>query len=160
MTRAGFVEVPRHAIVEFLKAKGFEEISSGRSELVYERRHHRDPSLRVRVYTSVQKWATDARGRGEDAIRVVVVRDDDGAVLGVAGPRSRVRKLARIHRTGSVEKVLVRLLERMRDAYAIANGVARVREGQRIARQATDVQRPDDPDSHTGHIPRFHAGSP
>jgi hypothetical protein len=106
-----YVDVPAEAILTFLRERGFARRPTRGAELVYERAHERDPRYRVLVYTSVREGTHIARGRGKDAIRVCAIFDAGGSTRGVA-------KLPRVHRTGSVEGVLGRVLARMREAYA------------------------------------------
>ena len=76
------------------------------------------PRYRVVVYTSIARGQQGARGCGEDAIRVVVTFE------GPDGPRG-IWKTKRVHRTGSVEATLGRMLERAREAYGHINGILR-----------------------------------
>ncbi len=110
-----YVAVPAEAMFSFLEGKGFVRVPQrSRREVVYERAHAADPSYKVLVFTSIAAGNAVARKRGADAIRVVAIRDD--------GPRSHgVAKLPKVLRTGSVEAVLERTLERMRGAYAAIN---------------------------------------
>lgn len=110
-----YVEVPRQALEDFLQSKGFVR-GVQRSEVVYDRKHHICPHVTVRVYTSLRDGAEQARACGKDAIRVVAFRrtPDGNGDRGVA-------KAQRVFRTGTVEKVLARLYERMREIYGVAN---------------------------------------
>lgn len=113
----GFVEVPAEVLRGMLVKAGFAQDTEGRKrEEVYVRPHAKDPRYAVRVYTSLRSGATRARGCGKDAIRVVVTFE---------GPNGRrgIWKGKRVHRTGSVEAVMERTLERMREAYAHVNKV-------------------------------------
>lgn len=113
--KARYVEVPAEAIFTFLESKGFARCKEPSREVVYQREHHRDATYMIKVYTSVAAGNAKARGNGADAIRVVAVRypkEHPWRAYGVA-------KLPRVYRTGSVEKVFARTLERMRDAYAV-----------------------------------------
>lgn len=105
------VTVPAEAIIEFLTKRGFTErtISRG-NEIVYERPHKVDSRFKVLVYTSVRRGATRASGVGQDAIRVCAIYEDGTSSRGIC-------KLPRVHRTGTVDLVLARMLERMREAY-------------------------------------------
>lgn len=124
----GFVEVPPARLREALEKAGFVRATDLKyTEEVYERVHHRNPDFRVRVYTSIACGAT--RGCGKDAIRVVALRNP--SVLEREARRTNltcVHKATRVHRTGTVEGVLERMLGRMREAYGQLNDiVARVR---------------------------------
>lgn len=119
--RAGFVEVPAERLLGFLREKGFVEAPHrARAEVVFERAHQFETRLKVLVYTSVRRGAVRARAKGKDAIRVCAIFDDGERSYGVA-------KLPRVHRTGSVEAVLERLLARAREAYAACNEEAKKR---------------------------------
>lgn len=115
----GFVQVPAAAIRERLAAAGFLLLHAPRGEEVYDRIHDRDPSYIVRVYSSIQRGAEEARDCGEDAIRVVALHIDSkyhSPPLVVP-----IFKATRVHRTGSVEAVLDRMIERAREAYGACN---------------------------------------
>ena len=75
--------------------------------------HVPDRNLVVKVYSSVRRGAGDARGVGEDAIRVVALR--------YKGERGWVGiwKSKRIFRTGTVEKIVQRMIARMREGYLV-----------------------------------------
>lgn len=121
---AGFVEVPSERLLGFLREKGFVEAPHrARTEVVYERAHQYETRLKVIVYTSIRRGAARARAKGKDAIRVCAIFDDGNHSYGVA-------KLPRVHRTGSVEAVLERLLGRMREAYAACNAEAKKRRAR------------------------------
>ena len=113
-----FVNVPSDAILRFLESKGFRRREGMRiRELVYERPHAGDPNFIVLVYTSVRGGSQRARGKGRDAIRVCAIRIlPSGHIRGVA-------KLPRVHRTGSVDAVLERVLDRMREAYQCCSNI-------------------------------------
>jgi hypothetical protein len=119
-----FVVVPAVELEAFLQAKGFER-GRHRTEVVYRRRHHVDPRYVVCVYTSLTDGATVARDLGADAIRVVAYQE-----LSPDGSTSRgVAKTPKILRTGSVAKILDRILDRARVAYTVCN--QRVKEDRR-----------------------------
>jgi len=107
-----YVEVPAEALFAFLESKGFER-TCPRREVVYRRAHASDPRYVVLVYTSVREGAARARARGADAIRVCAVYEPGGGA-----PGRGVCKLPKVLRTGSVDAVMGRVLDRMRDAYA------------------------------------------
>ncbi len=115
-----FVQVPASAIFVFLESKGFTQAPMGKQsfkEVVYERPHHKDSRYKVLVYTSVSTGNSAARQLGKDAIRVVALFEQGGPNH-VGQVYSEARKQKRIFRTGTVEGVLERMLERMREAYA------------------------------------------
>jgi len=124
-----FVSVPAAAIRSRLAAAGFLLVPATRGEEVYERTHDRDGRYSVRVYSSIPRvhgggaanggGAEEARGCGEDAIRVVALFTDGrfhSPPLVVP-----IFKATRVFRTGSVEAVLDRLIERAREAYGACN---------------------------------------
>jgi hypothetical protein len=100
---------------KMLEDAGFARAEHRSHEVVYERAHKVDPRYKVLVYTSIAIGSTKARDCGADAIRVVALFDS-----GIGGT-IEARKMTRIFRTGSVEAVLERMLERMREAYAKCN---------------------------------------
>lgn len=107
------VVVPAEAILAFLKSKGFTERDAMKvrgNEIVYERAHKADSRYKVLIYTSVRRGATVARGIGKDAIRVCAIFEQGSESRGIC-------KLPRVHRTGTVDGVLARVIERAREAY-------------------------------------------
>jgi hypothetical protein len=110
-----YVEVPAERLRKELTDHGFELLVPVGREEVYARRHHRDRSFVVKVYSSIARGAGTARSCGSDAIRVVVVRETtDGRIVGIW-------KGTRIHRSGSVDAVIKRMLDRMREGYGFVN---------------------------------------
>lgn len=112
---ARYVEVPAAVIRERLTAAGFRLIPAHRGEEVYERAHDHDGRYVIKVYSSIQRGADEVRGCGADAIRVVA--------LLVVGPTEvyPIFKSPRVYRSGTVESVLDRMIERAREAYAACN---------------------------------------
>jgi hypothetical protein len=109
-----FVDVPAAAIRERLAAAGFHLLPAASGEEVYERSHDKDSRYIVKVYSSIQRGALGVRGCGADAIRVV-------ALLVTPNKTYPLFKSARVYRTGTVEGVLERMIERAREAYARSN---------------------------------------
>jgi hypothetical protein len=111
-----YVQVPSEDIINFLANKGFHPVNltDGRGnpykEWVYERAHNENPAVRVRVFTSVSKGQTTVRKRAKDSIKICTVVVGRNKTFGIG-------KFPRVHRTGSSEKVLDRMLQRMRAAY-------------------------------------------
>lgn len=105
-----FVSVPAQAIEDFLKSKGFSRTLC-RNEVVYVRLHASCADIQIKVYTSIHVGQGSARRRGTDSIKICTVFDNGRKSWGIG-------KFPRVHRTGSVEKVLERTLKRMRQAYA------------------------------------------
>jgi hypothetical protein len=122
MTR--FVQVPAAAIRERLAAAGFGLITAASGEEIYSRSHDRNSRYAVKVYSSIQRGADEARGCGEDAIRVVAIH-----YSGSVGPNGEwlydtaraICEATRVLRTGTVDGVLDRMIERAREAYAACN---------------------------------------
>jgi hypothetical protein len=104
-----YTEVPADAIESFLQEKGFSCYVQNQ-EVVYERAHNEDPAVKVLVYTSIRTGDVQARRRGKDSIKVCTVVKGRQKTYGIG-------KFPRIHRTGSPEAVLDRMLQRMREAY-------------------------------------------
>ena len=109
-----FVEVPADAIRQRLAAAGFELMEGASSEEVYLRIHDKDDRYAIKVYSSIQRGAQRARKCGADAIRVVALFQPQDKVYPLF-------KSARVYRTGTVEAVLERVMERARAAYARCN---------------------------------------
>ena len=114
-----FVPVPAAAIRNRLAAAGFRLLPAAHGEEVYERVHNRDDRYTVKVYSSIQRGADEVRAAGEDAIRVVAIFLDDK--FHFPAREVPIFKATRVHRTGSVDAVLDRMIERAREAYAACN---------------------------------------
>jgi hypothetical protein len=110
------VVVPAAVLETFLQSKGFER-SVWRGEVVYVKRHEKDRRFVVSVYTTISDGSTRTRRLGEDSIKVSAFMYLDEAT----GRTRGVSKQTRIFRTGTVEGVLERILERARAAYAACN---------------------------------------
>lgn len=120
-----FVEVPAAVIRERLTAAGFQLLPATSGEEVYGRAHDKDPRYMVKVYSSILRGAAEARGCGADAIRVVALFT----------PRDKtypIFKSARVYRTGTVEAVLGRMIERAREAYVRCNEHRRERNAPMV----------------------------
>lgn len=120
-----YVEVSREALLGALEKAGFQRWKPhpgcfGCTEIVYVRQHHLDPTMFVKVYTSISERAEDARGCGADAIRACLIfeRWDAAAKRWITGG---LYKASRVYRTGSEEAVVERTLERARECYGVAN---------------------------------------
>lgn len=125
MAGSRYVEVSREALVGALEQAGFAPyVGRTGGELVYTRRHHRDPTMMVKVYTSLPARAGDARACGEDAIRVLLVFENERS-----GASGCLHKASRVYRTGSEQAVVERMLERARECYAEANRRHKARRG-------------------------------
>lgn len=134
-TNTRYVAVPASEIEGFLQSKGFHRTTHC-NEIVYVRKHSKDPRVQVKVYTSIREGSTAVRRNGADAIKVAAVYDDGRRSFGVG-------KFPRILRTGSTKAVLDRMLQRMRQAYSRCNEwvaqnpamMSRIKEKAEFARQ-------------------------
>lgn len=116
-----YVEVGRRTMIEALQKAGFTLDAQGR-ELVAVRQHHLDPTMLIKIYTSMPAYAPEGgRPCGQDAIRVVLLFNN---------PHTKASgclyKAPRVFRTGTEEGVVERMLERARDAYRVGNQRARM----------------------------------
>lgn len=101
-----------------LEKAGFVSTKVGK-ELVYVRPHHKEPALRVKVYTSAAAGKANVKKKGADAIRTCLTfTTDKGKERGVA-------KAKRVFRTGSDSAIVGRMLQRMRQMYDLANKMAK-----------------------------------
>ena len=116
---ATFVAVPAASLRERLAAAGFALLPATHGEEVYERKHDRDARYVIRVYSSIQRGADEARDVGTDAIRVVALFTDNKSYW--PARTYPIFKATRVHRCGSVEAVLDRMIERAREAYKACN---------------------------------------
>lgn len=115
---AHYVEVPSDRLFALLEGAGFTRGIMGR-EVVFSRKHAKDDRLSVVVYTSAAEGARDARGCGEDAIRVVA------AFTWQHRPSGEIRRKnlfkAKVLRVTSIEGVLERTIGKAREAYQACN---------------------------------------
>lgn len=102
--------VPPAALRDRLAAAGFRLVPAERGEEVYVRAHERDTRYAVYVYSSIQRG--DEGERSVDAVRVVAL------LAPRSGGGHTIFRATRIPRSGSVETVLDRVIERVREAYA------------------------------------------
>ena len=115
-----FITVDREKFLAAFTAAGFtRDAEQSGSELVLSRQHHLDPTMRVKVYTSLPAEGGDGRGCGTDAIRCFLIFSNTST-----GKSGCLFKATRVHRTGSTEAVIERTLNRARECYAA--GVSRV----------------------------------
>lgn len=117
-----FVEIPPATLFAFFEERGFTKrpLTRAGGEVVLERRHHRDPKYVVLIYTSVQTGRAKAASKGKDAIRVCAIRERTNAA-GEPLDAKGICKLPRVHRTGTVDGTLERVLQRAREAYGACN---------------------------------------
>jgi hypothetical protein len=115
-----FVVIDREKFVGAFVAAGFmPDTTQSGSELVFTRQHHLDPTMWVKVYSTLPLGAGQGRACGTDAIRCVLVFKNEKT-----GKSGGLFKATRVLRTGSTEAVIQRTLVRARECYA--NGVTRV----------------------------------
>jgi len=115
---AHYVEVPAAQLFAKLEAAGFTRGIIGR-EVTYTRAHDLDARLSVVVYTSAAEGAQDARGCGEDAIRVVAAFSWYNH--GAGEQRRKNLYQQKVLRVTSIEGVLERTIDAARKAYAACN---------------------------------------
>jgi len=109
-----FVEIDRNQFCNALEAKGFTPDPEAYGELVYVRQHHVDPTMFVKIYTSMPIHSGDTRAKGTDAIRVMLIFKN-------AYRSGCLHKTTRVNRAGSAKAVIDRTFDRAREAYAVAN---------------------------------------
>lgn len=110
-----YVQVSREKFIAKLVECGFypDESQEGH-ELVVIRQHHLDPTMYVKIFTTLPKEGGNVRSKGSDAIRVFLIfknKDRSGCLA----------KLPKVLRTGTEEAVIERTIERAREAYGIGN---------------------------------------
>lgn len=111
-----YVDVNREAFITALEAKGFSVDPEAKGELVYVFQHKVDPTMFVKIFTSLPIASGDSRGCGQDAIRVLLIFKNQ-----ITGKSGCLYKASRVYRTGSERAVIERTLERAREAYQEAN---------------------------------------
>src|SRR5260221_8725126 len=104
-----FVSVDSEQLFSFLESQGFKRSIQG-SEVVYEHSLEIDNDIIIRIYTSVSEGDAEAREYGTDALRVIAIHSKDNKTVGVY-------KGSRIYRTGSQEKIHLRIKERIKEAF-------------------------------------------
>lgn len=105
---ATYVSVPTKQLDNLLLTRGFTPDTVG-AERVYTRTSKTNGALRIVVYSSVKEGDTSARKTGSDAIRVVLLGKTNMKEWCLA-------KTTRINRTGTVQKVLDRVWDRVKEA--------------------------------------------
>lgn len=113
---ANYVKIDREVFCQALESKGFKPDPSAVGELVYQFQHKFDPTMYVKVFTSLPLHAGNGRPVGQDAIRVLLIFSNTRT-----GKSGKLFSTPRVYRTGTQEGVIERTLERARDAYAAAN---------------------------------------
>jgi hypothetical protein len=114
-----YVEVPAAPMRAMLEEAGFTPGRMGR-EVTYTRVHAMDPRLSVTVYTSLSVDGASVRACGTDAIRVVALFTWENRN---STPTTRRKGLfaRRVYRVTSIQSVLERTLDAMREAYKACN---------------------------------------
>lgn len=120
-----YIPVPRIIMCNTLEKCGFIPSTDDHGyELVYERRHHIDPTMYIKVFTSMDVEGGDSRRCGSDAIRVAVIFKNPRT--GVVGG---LYKSPRVNRCGrSAEDVVLRTIDRARSAYMFATKRAKAQK--------------------------------
>lgn len=115
-----FISLDREKFLAAFKDAGFEQDSESFSgEIVLSRQHHLDPTMFVKIFTTLPVSSGDGRECGADAIRCVLIFKNTRT-----GKSGGLYKAAKVLRTGSTEAVIERTLTRARECYA--SGVTRV----------------------------------
>ncbi len=106
-------------IINKLMECGFREVDPGPrcKERVFERPRTEDGSVRIAVYTSIHEDRGTVRKRGQDAIRVCLVRRSK------SGHNVGLVKSKRVNRVGEVEAIVDRMHQRMRDCWVAFKNV-------------------------------------
>jgi hypothetical protein len=115
-----FVTIDRDDFCSALEAKGFKQDPTAQGELVYVFQHKLDPTMYVKIYTSLPRQRGDTRGCGKDAIRVLLIFKNDRTQKSGC-----LFKATRVFRTGTQQGVIERTLERAREAYQV--GIDRIK---------------------------------
>ncbi len=126
---ASYVAVPAGDLEKFLTDNKFERGQQG-NEVVFFRRSQRNPDVRIKVYTSIRIGQTAVRNAGKDSIKVCAVFENARKSFAVAP------KLQPVFRVTSVESVLARLKERIKEAAELANKWIDKNEAEFAARDA------------------------
>ena len=101
-------------------------------EEVWVFQHRKDPGLEVQVFTSITSGG-EVRSKGADAIRVCLVYKNKAKQTGTENPDAKQYDLGsecRVHRTGDIDDIVERTVERARESYKKANEVERCRDCQ------------------------------
>ncbi len=96
-------------------------------EQVYVFKHRKDPGLEVQVFTSVLDSGS-VRGKGADAIRVCLVYKNKAKQENPEGAEAKQFELGsgcRVYRTGDIDDIVSRTVDRAREMYVEANKVDR-----------------------------------
>lgn len=124
-----FVVVPAEVFEACMKEHGFDEaVGKSRSERVYRRKHHRDTRYVVYIYSSIAHGRAVARSKGTDAIRVCIVFEDGMRTSGVAS-LPKVLRTAPKGIAMRADFVMMRVVERAREAYAKINNILKMQNG-------------------------------
>jgi hypothetical protein len=107
-TMATFHDMDPRVLERFLVSRKYTR-NIQNDEVVYVRYSERNPSVCVKVYTSISNNGDYTRRRGADAIRVCVVYDDGQKSFGIG-------KFPKVYRTTSDDSILERVNDRLRRA--------------------------------------------
>lgn len=107
-----YVRINRERFCQALEEKGFTQDPEAVGELVYSFQHKLDPTMYVKVYTSLPLAGGNGRSAGADAIRVILIFKNDRT-----NRSGKLHTTKRVFRAGTEEGVIERTLERAREAY-------------------------------------------
>jgi hypothetical protein len=99
-------------------------------EAVYVFKHRKDPGLEVQVFTSVV-GSGEVRSKGADAIRVCLVYKNKAKQQNPEAEEAKQYDLGsecRVYRTGDIDAIVERTVQRAREAYMKANLVERCKD--------------------------------
>lgn len=109
---AAYVKINRVRFCQALEEKGFKPDPDVVGELVYSFQHKLDPTMYVKIYTSLPLAGGNGRSAGADAIRVILIFKNERT-----GKSGKLYTTPRVYRSGTEEGVIERTLERAREAY-------------------------------------------
>lgn len=112
-----FIQLDRVQFLTAMTAAGFTpDAEQSGNELVLSRQHHVDPTMWVKIYTSLPQGGGNGRSCGSDAIRVLLIFRNEKT-----GRSGCLFKATRVHRTGTQQGVIDRTIQRAREAYGEGN---------------------------------------
>jgi len=129
---ATYIEVSATKIEAMMSQAGFSELSvPGCAERVFVRQHHVHSKVQVRVYTSLNRTSNTLRDVGKDRMRVTAFYTDgseknyNDVSRFLFGAKGVNRASGEQDGDAAMSAVLDRLLERMREVYALINKAPR-----------------------------------
>lgn len=143
-----WIQISAERMFGVLREHGFRYWEDARgNEIVFARDHDRDPRYKILVYTSIRQGDRTTRPLGAEAIRVCAVLVDGKTTRGICS-------LPRVHRAGSADGVLARVLERARQAYLVCNGRIRDERAGVIREEVRESSFPSQPGRRSTLAPR------